>query len=189
MTIDTTTLTARPVEAAAEHGFPHLAAALAAADIDAIAVALRDGRVIAPIIDGPEGSWQYRVGRAGEGAPKPLELFLFSSTETLWAWISESPEQRFVVPLGSDVAAFLDLHADVLDRVIFDPAGPHTVAVTLEALQAAFQEALTAAKPAEAEPRKRRQRRRPLSPLDQTPVAQAPTGSVGRSPTSASPRS
>lgn len=119
-----------PVAAVAEVGSERLAAALAAQDVPAIGQALRHDVVVVPVVRGPEGETQNRVFEPPAGSERPYELCLFSSARSLAAFLQDAPDREFALRRGGTLAPFLERHADVIERVVFDPAGPHPMVAT-----------------------------------------------------------
>lgn len=117
----------RLVAPSADVGSPELAAALAADDPIAVGRALQSGWVVVPVT---------RVGDrtevrlfAGLDADRPgWELPLFSSVETLHAFLADDPSRDFHFVFGPSLAATLADGAATVTRVVFDPAGPHPAA-------------------------------------------------------------
>lgn len=124
-------------------GSARLAAALASGDADAIGRALRLDVVIIPLILSPDGERQIRVfqpqgpGDAGAGGAS-YELALFSSVPALASFLAGDPNREFDVQRGAALAPFLEENRAVLERVVFDPAGPHPVAAPTDAVIAAL---------------------------------------------------
>ncbi|WP_402464992.1 hypothetical protein [Isoptericola aurantiacus] len=122
-----------PVAALPEVGSEPLAAALEAQDVPAIGQALRHDFVVVPILRPSDGETQNRVFAAPEGAARPYLLCLFSSAQTLAAFLTpQAPDREFALRRGDTLVPFLDQHAEVIERVVFDPAGPHPVSATPE---------------------------------------------------------
>lgn len=111
-------------------GSEPLARALAAQDVAAIGRALRHDVVVVPLMTTPEGETLNRVFEAPEGSARPYEVCLFSSTATLAAFLSDAPQRRFAVQRGAALVPFLEQHAGVIERVVFDPAGPRPMTAT-----------------------------------------------------------
>lgn len=106
-------------------GSARLAAALAAGDADAIGRALRFDVVIVPLTRGADGSAQIRVFQpTGAG----YQLALFSSVSALAAFLAGDAGREFDVRRGAALAPFLREHRELIEQVVFDPAGPHAVA-------------------------------------------------------------
>lgn len=101
-----------------------LDAALEHQDAVAVAFALRNDRVIVPLllVDGPA---QVRVFRRGE-ADKYM-LLLFSSPQTYIAMVPDEAEHRVLPYDGETLAEFLEQNIGVLEAVWFDVAGPHAM--------------------------------------------------------------
>jgi hypothetical protein len=104
--------------------FPALAAALKAEDVVAVALALRTGGVVVPLLpaDPPD---QVRVFRRGD-ADKYM-LLLFSSTDTYEAMVPEESELPVATYSAADLLDFLKQNEGVLEAVWFDVAGPHSM--------------------------------------------------------------
>lgn len=114
------------IDRTTEVGSAALAAALAAKDVAAIGQALRHDYVVVPQIRTPEGELQVRVFESEHpDGPTPYELCLFSSTETLAAYLADNPDREFALQRGQSLAPFLEQYRTVIERVVFDPAGPH----------------------------------------------------------------
>lgn len=101
-----------------------LAAALEAQDTAAVAFALRNDRVIVPMlpVDGPP---QVRVFRRGD-ADKYM-LLLFSSAENYVRMIPKEPGHRVLAYGPEGLKEFLEQNIGVLEVVWFDVAGPHAM--------------------------------------------------------------
>jgi len=111
-----------------------LAAALAAQEAAAVAFALRNDRVIVPMLP-VEGPPQVRVFRRGD-ADKYM-LLLFSSAENYVRMIPNEPDHRVLAYGPEGLREFLEHNIGVLETVWFDVAGPHP-------MQAAPQDVLDA---------------------------------------------
>ena len=117
----------------AEFSSPLLAQALEAGDPVAVALALRNDRVMVPLltdVDGDdiaanENEAQVRVFRRGE-ADKYM-LLLFSSVDAYVAMLPEETDHQVVAYRAEDLRAFLETNRGVLESVWFDVAGPHTM--------------------------------------------------------------
>ncbi len=101
-----------------------LDAALEKQDAAAVAFALRNDRVIVPLLP-VEGPVQVRVFRRGE-ADKYM-LLLFSSPQTYIAMVPDEPEHRVLPYDGETLADFIEQNIGVLEAVWFDVAGPHAM--------------------------------------------------------------
>ncbi|MGO3885851.1 MAG: dehydrogenase [Mycetocola sp.] len=109
----------RPIEFTS----PQLATALAEQDMVKVALALRNGRVVVPVITGASSKrgnydevWTFRSPESGE-----LALLLFSDA-------SHKPEQlpdTVALHDGKWLHEFLRAHGESLTTVFFDIAGPH----------------------------------------------------------------
>lgn len=128
-----------PVGPDAAVGSPRLAAALAAGDADGIGRALRLDVVILPLLRGESGTPQIRVFQSADAESGRFRLALFSSIPALAAFLAGDEERGFDVRRGADLIPFLDQNRDLLDGVVFDPAGPHAVGAPVDAVIAALQ--------------------------------------------------
>jgi hypothetical protein len=104
--------------------FPALAAALEAEDVVAVALALRTGGVVVPLLP-VEPADQVRVFRRGD-ADKYM-LLLFSSTATYEAMVPEESELPVAIYQAPELLDFLKQNEGVLEAVWFDVAGPHSM--------------------------------------------------------------
>ncbi|MBH0023142.1 SseB family protein [Salinibacterium sp. SWN248] len=114
----------------AEFSSPLLAQALEAGDPVAVALALRNDRVMVPLLTDAtdatdDAAAQVRVFRRGE-ADKYM-LLLFSSVEAYVAMLPEETGHQVVAYRADDLRAFLETNRGVLESVWFDVAGPHTM--------------------------------------------------------------
>ncbi|MBH0130040.1 SseB family protein [Salinibacterium sp. NK8237] len=122
----------------ADFSSPLLAQALEAGDPVAVALALRNDRVMVPLLtdtasdgaasDGSasnENEAQVRVFRRGE-ADKYM-LLLFSSVEAYVAMLPEETDHQVVAYRADDLRTFLETNRGVLESVWFDVAGPHAM--------------------------------------------------------------
>ncbi|MGV8851732.1 MAG: SseB family protein [Rhodoglobus sp.] len=110
----------------AEFSSPMLAQALETGDPVEVALALRNDRVIVPMLsDGGDDDAQVRVFRRGE-ADKYM-LLLFSSVDTYVAMLPEETDHQVVAYRADDLRGFLETNRGVLESVWFDVAGPHTM--------------------------------------------------------------
>ncbi|CAN5489049.1 hypothetical protein BH10ACT4_BH10ACT4_04890 [soil metagenome] len=114
------------VDRSTEVGSAALAAALEATDVAAIGRALRHDYVVVPQLRSADGELQVRVFESEhpEGAT-PYELCLFSSTEALAAYLGDNEDREFALQRGAALVPFLEQYRAVIERVVFDPAGPH----------------------------------------------------------------
>jgi hypothetical protein len=101
-----------------------LDAALERQDAAAVAFALRNDRVIVPLLI-TEGPAQVRVFRRGES--DKYMLLLFSSPQTYIAMVPDEPEHRVLPYDGATLREFLEQNIGVLEAVWFDVAGPHAM--------------------------------------------------------------
>ena len=128
---------ARPISANdRNYSAPMLAAALAKQDTAEVALALRNGKVVVPLLDAP-GPDQVRVFRRDD-ADKYM-LLLFSSAENYVKMVPTESNQRVVMYDRGSLLDFLEQTQGVIEGVIFDLAGPH-------AMQAAPAEVIRALK-------------------------------------------
>ncbi|MEV8253037.1 SseB family protein [Rhodoglobus sp. NPDC076762] len=110
-----------------------LAQALEAGDPMSVALALRNDRVMVPMLvdvsdaanAAPGAEPQVRVFRRGE-ADKYM-LLLFSSVDTYVAMLPEETDHQVVAYRADDLRAFLETNKGVLESVWFDVAGPHAM--------------------------------------------------------------
>jgi len=117
----------RSVAASADVGSPELAAALEAGDPVAVGRALQTGWVVVPVTRSSDRT-ELRLF-AGLDADRPgWELPLFSSVETLHAFLADDPARDFEFVFGPSLAATLADGGSTVTRVVFDPAGPHPAA-------------------------------------------------------------
>ena len=99
-----------------------LASALAKQDVAAVAYALRNDVVIAPLLVVKGSAEQVRVfGR--EGSDKRT-LLLFSSGENYARMIPDEVNPQVMVADGQWLREFLTVHSETLEMVFFDVAGP-----------------------------------------------------------------
>ena len=108
--------------------------ALKAQDAAAVAFALRNDKVIVPLLP-VEGPAQIRVFRRDD-ADKYM-LLLFSSAATYVKMLPNETDHRVLAYDRATLREFLEVNIGVLDAVWFDVAGPH-------AMQAAPQDVLDA---------------------------------------------
>jgi hypothetical protein len=103
---------------------PALASALEAEDVVAVALALRSGGVVVPLLP-EEGEPQVRVFRRGD-ADKYM-LLLFSSGSTYEAMLPEEVDPPVTAYDAETLLDFLQQNEGVLETVWFDVAGPHAM--------------------------------------------------------------
>ncbi len=101
-----------------------LAAALEAQDAVAVALALRNGGAIVPLLD-VEGPAQVRVFRRGDS--DKYMLLLFSSAENYERMTPSEAHHRSVKYDADALLDFLKQNEGVLEAVWFDVAGPHAM--------------------------------------------------------------
>jgi len=106
---------------------PDLAAALQSQDAVAVALALRNGTVVVPILplDGPP---QVRVFRRGDA--DRYMLLLFSSPASYQHMVPEETDLRSLDYDAATLLDFLESNVGVLEAVWFDVAGPHAMQAT-----------------------------------------------------------
>jgi hypothetical protein len=104
-----------------------LAAALEAQDAVAVALALRNDRVMVPLLP-VEGPPQVRVFRRGEA--DRYMLLLFSSAEAYTRMVPQEPDHRVAAYDRVQLLDFLLQNEGVLEAVWFDVAGPHAMQAT-----------------------------------------------------------
>ena len=110
--------------------------ALKAQDAAAVAFALRNDKVIVPLLP-VEGPAQVRVFRRDD-ADKYM-LLLFSSAATYVKMVPSETDHRVLAYDRATLREFLETNIGVLDAVWFDVAGPHA----MQAAPADVLEALT----------------------------------------------
>ena len=116
---------ARPIQSDdRNYQSPQLADALEKQDTAAVALALRHGKVVVPLLDAP-GPDQVRVFRR-EGAEKYM-LLLFSSVANYVAMTPTEQNQRVVMYDRAQLHDFVAQNAGLLEAVVFDLAGPHAM--------------------------------------------------------------
>lgn len=106
---------------------PSLAAALEAQDAVAVAFALRNDRVVVPMlpVDGPP---QVRVFRRSEA--DRYMLLLFSSLDSYVRMVPGEDDHRALAYDAAALREFLESNIGVLESVWFDVAGPHAMQAT-----------------------------------------------------------
>ncbi len=126
---------ARPISADdRNYSAPMLASALAKQDTAGVALALRNGKVVVPLLDAP-GPDQVRVFRR-DNVDKYM-LLLFSSAENYVKMVPTETNQRVVMYDRKSLLDFLEQNSGVLEAVIFDLAGPNAMqAEPLEVIRA-----------------------------------------------------
>jgi hypothetical protein len=99
-----------------------LATALEAKDAAAVAFALRNDRIVVPLlaVDGPPA---VRVFRR-DGSDRYM-LLLFSSTANYVAMLPSEDDHRVVAYDATELRTYLTESIGVLESVWFDVAGPH----------------------------------------------------------------
>ena len=129
-----------PRDSIAGIGSERLALALAHQDALGVGQALRHDYVIVPLTR-EEGSDTKLLVTAftDEAGRKRFELPIFSSAQTLSLYSGQEQNTEFAVRLGSSLAAVLAQNKNVLDRVQFDPAGPHPMTASANEVLAALQ--------------------------------------------------
>ena len=99
-----------------------LATALEAGDAAAVAFALRNDKVIVPLLE-VEGPPQIRVFRRDDS--DTYMLLLFSSAENYVAMLPNETGHRVLAYDAEALREFLATNVGVLEAVWFDVAGPH----------------------------------------------------------------
>jgi hypothetical protein len=124
----------------AEFSSPMLAQALENGDPVAVALALRNDRVIVPLLSGAEGGEggeaQVRVFRRGD-ADKYM-FVLFSSVDAYVTMLPEETDHRVVAYGSEELLGFLETNRGVLESVWFDVAGPHPMQASPDDIIAAL---------------------------------------------------
>jgi hypothetical protein len=136
----------------ADFSSPMLAQALETGDPVAVALALRNDRVMVPMFsaesgDSADGIGGDRIGddsdskvrggevRGGEaqvrvfrrGDADKYMLLLFSSVDTYVAMLPAETDHQVVAYQAADLRSFLETNRGVVESVWFDVAGPHTM--------------------------------------------------------------
>jgi len=99
-----------------------LATALEAQDVAAVAFALRNDKVIVPLLD-VEGPAQIRVFKRDDS--DSYMLLLFSSAANYVAMLPNETGHRVLPYKAAELTEFLATNMGVLEAVWFDVAGPH----------------------------------------------------------------
>jgi len=108
----------------AEFSSAVLAQALETRDPVAVALALRNDRVIVPLLS-ESGEPQVRVFRRGDA--DRYMLLLFSSVDTYVAMLPEESDHQVAAYTADELRDFLATNRGVIESVWFDVAGPHTM--------------------------------------------------------------
>jgi hypothetical protein len=129
-----------PSDRIADIGSERLALALANHDVLGVGQALRHDYVVVPLARDGDGEAKLLVTafRDTEGRQR-FELPLFSSAQTLSLYAGGAQNTEFAVRQGTTLIAVLEQNSTVLDRVLFDPAGPHPMTATAEEVLASLQ--------------------------------------------------
>ena len=112
-----------------------LAEALEAQDVAAVAFAMRNDKVIVPLLD-VEGPAQVRVFKRDD-ADKYM-LLLFSSAANYAAMLPSETNHRVLAYDPHTLREFLETNLGVLEAVWFDVAGPHPMQATPDDVLAAL---------------------------------------------------
>jgi len=97
-----------------------LAKALEAQDVAAVAFALRNDKVIVPLLEGPA---QVRVFKRDDS--DSYMLLLFSSAANYVAMLPSENGHRVLPYAAAELEEFIATNIGVLEAVWFDVAGPH----------------------------------------------------------------
>ena len=120
-------------------GSERLALALANHDLLGVGQALRHDYVVVPLTRETGSDTKLLVTAfTGADGRKHFELPLFSSAQTLSLYSGQEQNTEFAVRPGSTLVAVLEQNRAVLDRVQFDPAGPHPMTATTPEVLAAL---------------------------------------------------
>jgi len=111
----------KPVASGGELASELLAAALAEQDVAAVAFALRNDKVIVPLLP-VEGPPQVRVFRRDD-ADKYM-LLLFSSAANYVRMLPNETDHRVLEYDAATLREFLETNVGVIEAVWFDVAGP-----------------------------------------------------------------
>jgi len=129
-----------PRDSIAGIGSERLALALANQDVLGIGQALRHDYVVVPLTRSGEGDSKLVVTAfTDDEGRQRFELPLFSSAQTLQLYTGTEQNTEFAVRLGSTLVPVLEQNSAVLDRVLFDPAGPHPMTASAEDVLASLQ--------------------------------------------------
>ncbi len=121
-------------------GSERLALALANHDVLGVGQALRHDYVVVPLTREGEGDTKLLVTAfTDDEGRQRFELPLFSSAQTLSLYSGQEQNTEFAVRLGSTLVAVLEQNAAVLDRVQFDPAGPHPMTASTDEVLASLR--------------------------------------------------
>ena len=112
-----------------------LAEALEAQDVAAVAFAMRNDKVIVPLLN-VEGPAQVRVFKRDD-ADKYM-LLLFSSAANYAAMLPSETNHRVLAYDPHTLREFLETNLGVLEAVWFDVAGPHPMQATPDDVLAAL---------------------------------------------------
>src|SRR5690606_20415994 len=100
-----------------------LADALERQDMAGVALALRNDRVVVPLLPGVPGKPQVRVFRRGDS--DKYMLLLFSAPERYVEMVPTETDHRVLGYEAATLAEFIEQNLGVLEAVWFDVAGPH----------------------------------------------------------------
>ncbi len=129
-----------PRDSIAGIGSERLALALANGDVLGIGQALRHDYVVVPLTRSGQGDSKLLVTAfTDDEGRQRYELPLFSSAQTLQLYAGTEQNTEFAVRLGASLVAVLEQNSTVLDRVLFDPAGPHPMTATAGDVLASLQ--------------------------------------------------
>ena len=129
-----------PRDRIAAIGSERLALALANGDLLGIGQALRHDYVVVPLTRSGEGDSKLLVTAfTDDEGRQRFELPLFSSAQTLSLYAGQEQNTEFAVRLGATLVAVLEQNSTVLDRVLFDPAGPHPMTASATDVLASLQ--------------------------------------------------
>jgi hypothetical protein len=121
-------------------GSERLALALANHDALGVGQALRHDYVVVPLTREGEGDTKLLVTAfTDDDGTQRFELPLFSSAQTLALFRGDEQNTEFAVRLGSTLVTVLEQNSAVLDRVRFDPAGPHPMTASAADVLASLQ--------------------------------------------------
>ena len=129
-----------PRDSIAGIGSERLALALANQDVLGIGQALRHDYVVVPLTRSGQGDSKLLVTAfTDDEGRQRYELPLFSSAQTLQLYAGTDENTEFAVRLGATLVAVLEQNSTVLDRVLFDPAGPHPMTASADDVLASLQ--------------------------------------------------
>ena len=132
-------------------GAPPLAGSLAELNLSGVFAALSTGVAVLPVLLDEDGSALTRVFGARTAGAKPYDLCLFSSAATLGAFLADDAERCFVIQPAPALIQHTVDHMDVLDALVFDPAGPTPLRIPTRTLKRLLDDHAQPTEPSEPE--------------------------------------